>query len=70
MINRFCVKKADRFSERTNQSLPLHKGGLLPPDSRQKSVINYILQGKACEKEYEQIVCTPFVLRQAKSVLW
>ena len=35
------------------------------------SVTHYTLQGKACEKEYEQIVRTPFFLfREVKPALW
>ena len=40
------------------------------PTVHLKSVTHYTLQGKACEKEYEQIVRTPFVLRQVKPALW
>ena len=55
--------KTDRLSERTNQKLPLHKG-VLPPDSTPKRCNTLYLVNKACEKEYEQIVRTPFLFRQ------
>jgi len=50
--------------------LPLHKGGLSPPDSTSKRCNTLYLAGKACQKEYEQIVRTPFVFRQIKPALW
>ena len=34
--------------------LPLHKGGLSPPAVHLKGVTHYTMQGKECEKEYEQ----------------
>jgi len=35
-----------------------------------KGVTHYTLLCKTCEKEYEQIVRTPFVFQQAKPALW
>ena len=35
-----------------------------------KGVTHYTLQGKVCEKEYEQIVRTPFSASAGKPALW
>ena len=63
--------KEDGLSGLTNQRLlPSRFACHLPPGGRlccrptvhQKGVTHYTLQSKACEKEYEQIVRTPFVV--------
>ena len=51
--------------------LPLHKGGVLPPDSTPKRCNTLYLAEKSCEKEYEQNCSYSFCLfRQVKPALW
>ena len=43
---------------------------MLPPDSSPKRYNKLYLAGKAREKEYEQIVRTPFDFSAGKPALW
>ena len=52
-----------------NPSVSLTRGAL-PSDSTPKRCNTLHLSGKGCEKEYEQIVSTPFAFRQVKPALW
>ena len=51
-------------SRATASACGWHLGGRLccRPTVHQKGVTHYTLQSKACEKEYEQIVRTPYVV--------
>ena len=40
---------------------------MLPPDSTPKRCNTLYLAGKACEKEYEQLVRTPFAFSTGKT---
>ena len=44
--------------------------GSFPPTVHLKGVTHYTLQGKACEKEYEQMPVLLLFFRQVKPALW
>ncbi len=62
--------KVDRLSSAENKGSLYTREAILPPDSTPKRCKTLYLASKECEKEYEHIVRTPFVLRQVKPALW